>query len=286
MTKPFGRNELVARIQAQLRTREFSQARRMRCLCGWLLTVNVCLAVDGFHASAVLAPACCACCGKRVDVALPPCFTVPSPVLPLHRLLSPPLFCPCLQGVRPSFVASCLSQQPQDQQAAQQQAAQQPVADSMCRDGNRRLSLPVTERAAAPSPPQPGALSAPRLSAPAAVEAVPASAAGAAAAVEPPAQQATVQELQRQLLDAQQQLAAMAALQASTAAAAAAAAAGQPSEDVLNGRSDSGSVESGTPERLSGDAPPPAVADPCSPAGCCQPAVSPPLSVEAVRSSD
>lgn len=256
--------------------------------------------MDLCYASAVHAPV------RSASIAWARCRPAslrPALCFPCTCSLACQLFTPCPQGVRPSFVASCLNQQA-PQQPAQQQAAQQPAADSMGREGNRRLSLPATERAPPPSPPPPSSLSAPRRSAPAAVAGVPASAAGTAGAAgvagtadasgaadaavaEPPAQQPTVQGLQRQLLEAQQQLAAMAALQASTAAAAAvAAAAGQPSQDVLNGRSASGSVESGTPERLSGDAPVPAAAAPCSPAGCCQPAVSPPLSVEAVRSSD
>jgi DNA-binding response OmpR family regulator len=216
VTKPFGRNELVARIQAQLRTREFSQ------------------------------------------------------------------------GVRASLAAACQGLQQQQQQQAPQQGAD----GSLGWEGNRRLSLPVVERAASAPP---DGLPPVRLSAPATVEAaVPvvtaaaAGAAGAAGAAEGPvaAQQPTVHELQQQLSEAQRQLAALAALQASSAAAATAAAAQLPVEEALNGRSGSGSVESGTSERLSGDVPPAAGSAPCGAHGCCQPTVSPPQSVEAVRSSD
>ncbi|PRW60699.1 hybrid sensor histidine kinase response regulator [Chlorella sorokiniana] len=76
VTKPFGRNELVARIQAQLRTREFSQ------------------------------------------------------------------------GVRASLAAACQGLQQQQQQQAPQQGAD----GSLGWEGNRRLSLPVVERAASAPP--------------------------------------------------------------------------------------------------------------------------------------
>lgn len=218
----------------------------------------------------------------RLWSACTPHASLPALTLPVHSAV--PACCAVPpQGVRASLVPSSRMQQGQQQQ--QGGPGSYP--------GRCALSLSLDRMHSAPVP---GAMGSLPLSAPAAAEAALAAAAEAAAmaaAAPPPAsgpaatasgagRQPTVEELQRQLRDTQQQLAALVALQATAAGAPPAAAA-------INGRSASGSVESGSPERLSsGEAEQPRLPTQACGAGLrsAKAASSPAMSVEAVRASD
>ena len=200
------------------------------------------------------------------------------------------------QGVPASLVQSGRMQQAQQAQQQAQQAQQQAQQSGLALDPGRcALSLSLDRMHSAPTPSTLGSLS---MSAPAAAEAALAAAAaaprapprssGPAAAAGGARRQPTVEELQRQLRETQQQLAALVALQGAGAGAPPAGAGAPPPATAIDGRSGSGSLDSGSPERLSsGEAEEP------RPAGACgvglrhrKAASSPAVSVEAVRVSE